>query len=265
VIDWRNVALLGIDVGFSERKNTTGIASYRFGHEASLHCVGSLAEHRANVLRDGSLYHAIAIDGPIVPVSEGPRQIVRLCERVLSRGMFGKRCKPGFSHFGTGLKLRQAATTIAFEMPLQKLTASVPVVEAFPNAFLGVMLDDCAYREMGRIPRGKKSDVFFKRAVADRAFDRLFDCLQWDGMSLNAQIAALAKATTRISHEHRAAIVCMLTAACALSTRAEMIGDQIGGHICLPPLDVWADWAKRELEAQCSQTWGSRAIQQARP
>jgi hypothetical protein len=166
--------------------------------------------------------------------------------------MFGQRCKPGFSHFGTGLQLRQAATTIALEMPFQKRTANVPIVEAFPNAFLGVMLDDCAYREMGRIPRGKKSDVFFKRAVADRAFDRLFHCLQWDSLRLSAQIAALAETTTRVSHEHRAAIVCVMTAACALSTKAKMIGDDIGGHICLPPIDVWADWAKRELEAPSS-------------
>jgi predicted nuclease with RNAse H fold len=252
VIDWRNVAFLGIDVGFSERRNTTGIASYRSGHEISLHCVGSLAEHRAAVLCDGSLYHAIAIDGPIVPVSKRPTQIVRLCERVLSRGMFGQRCKPGFSHFGTGLRLRQAATTIALEMPFQRWTASVPVVEAFPNAFLGVMLNDRAYREMGHIPRGKKSDMFFRRAVADRVFDRLFQYLQWDSRHLSAQIAALTEATTRISHEHRAAVVCVMTAACALSTKAKMIGDDIGGHICLPPLDVWADWAKCELEAQSS-------------
>jgi predicted nuclease with RNAse H fold len=252
VIDWRNVALLGIDVGFSKQRNTTGIASYRSGHEISLHCVGSLAQHRADVLRDGSLYNAIAIDGPIVPVPNRTAQIVRRCERVLSRGMFGQRCKPGFSHFGTGLQLRQAATTIALEMPFQKRTASAPVVEAFPNAFLGVMLDDDAYREMGRIPRGKKSDVFFKRAVTDRAFDRLFHCLQWETPNLKAQIAAIAEATTRISHEHRAAIVCVMTAACALSTKAQTIGDDVGGHICLPPLDVWADWAKRELAATLS-------------
>jgi predicted RNase H-like nuclease len=252
VIDWRGVTLLGIDVGFSQRRNTTGIASFRSGHEIDLHCVGSRVEHRANVLRDGSLYHAIAIDGPIVPACNGPTPMVRLCERVLSRGMFGQRCKPGFSHFGTGLQLRQAATTIALEMPLHKRTASVPVVEAFPNAFLGVMLDDCAYREMGRIPRGEKSDVLFRRAVTDCAFERLFRCLQWESPRLNAQIAALAQTTTRISHEHRAAVVCVMTAACALSTKATMIGDDSGGHIWLPPLDVWADWARRELEAQLS-------------
>jgi predicted nuclease with RNAse H fold len=252
VVDWRNVSLLGIDVGFSERRKTTGIASYTFGQPARLHCVGSLPQDRAEVLLDRRLYDAIAIDGPIVPAATNSEQVIRRCERLLSKGRFGKRCKPGFSHFGIGLQLRRAATTIASEMPFQKRTAGVPVMEAFPNAFLGVMLDDCAYREMERIPRGKKSDVFFKRAVADRAFDRLFHFLEWADPRLGAQIAVLAEATTRISHEHRAAIICVMTAACALSTKAQMIGDNIGGHICLPPLDVWADWAKRELETQSS-------------
>jgi predicted nuclease with RNAse H fold len=252
VVDWRNVSLLGIDVGFSERRKTTGIASYTFGQATRLHCVGSFPQDRAEVLIDRPLYDAIAIDGPIVPKATSAEQVIRHCERLLSKGPFGKRCKPGFSHFGTGMRLRQAATTIALEMPFQKRTAGVPVVEAFPNAFLGVMLDDCAYLEMGRIPRGRKSDMFFKRAVADRAFDRLFHCLDWADPRLNAQIAALAEAATRISHEYRAAIVCVVTAACALSNKAIMIGDNIGGHMCLPPLDVWADWAKRELEAQSS-------------
>lgn len=66
LVRWEDVALLGIDVGFSERRKTTGIASYRFGQKLRLHCVGSLAEHRTEALRDGDLYDAIAIDGPIV-------------------------------------------------------------------------------------------------------------------------------------------------------------------------------------------------------
>jgi hypothetical protein len=164
VFDWRNVSLLGIDVGFSERRKTTGIASYTFGQPARLHCVGSLPRDRAEVLLDRPLYDAIAIDGPIVPTATNPEQIIRRCERRLSKGPFGKRCKPGFSHFGTGLKLRKAATTIASEMPGYRRHNGVRVVEAFPNAFLGVMLDDKTYAAFERIPRGKKSDIFFAQA-----------------------------------------------------------------------------------------------------
>jgi predicted nuclease with RNAse H fold len=247
VVDWRNVSLLGIDVGFSERRKTTGIASYSFGQAARLHCVGSLPQDRAEVLLNRPLYDAIAIDGPIVPTTNS-EQIIRRCERLLSRGAFSKRCKPGFSHFGTGLRLRQAATTIASEMPGYRRHNGVRVVEAFPNAFLGVMLDDKTYAAFERIPRGKKSDIFFTQASRDRAFDRLFECLGWDDVTLQEQIQAVARATTRISHEHRAALVCVLTAACALSGQAAYIGDEVGGNICLPPFSLWAGWARAAFE-----------------
>jgi hypothetical protein len=193
---------------------------------------------------DRPLYDAIAIDGPIVPTTIDSEQLIHRCERLLSKGLFGKRCKPGFSHFGTGLSLRKAATTIASEMPGYRRHNGVRVVEAFPNAFLGVMLDDRTYAAFERIPRGKKSDIFFAQASRGRIFDRLFECLGWDDDILREQIGAIARETTRISHEHRAAFVCVLTAACALSEQAAYIGDEVGGSICLPPLCLWADWAR---------------------
>jgi predicted nuclease with RNAse H fold len=248
VVDWRNLSLLGIDVGFSERRKTTGIAAYTFGQPARLHCVGSLPENRAEVLLDRPLYDAIAIDGPIVPTATNPEQVIRRCERLLSKGPFGNRCKPGFSHFGTGLKLRKAATMIASEMQGYRRHSGVRVVEAFPNAFLGVMLDDKTYAAFERIPRGKKSDIFFTQASRDRTFDRLFECLGWDDAVLQEQIQAVACETTRVSHEHRAALVCVLTGACALSDQAAYVGDEVGGSICLPPLCLWAAWAKAALE-----------------
>jgi predicted nuclease with RNAse H fold len=248
VVDWRNVSLLGIDVGFSERRKTTGIASYAFGQTTVLHCVGSLPQNRTAVLSGGSLYDAIAIDGPIVPATTNHGQIIRRCERLLSKGLFGNRCKPGFSHFGTGLKLRKATAAIASEMPGYRQHNSVPVVEAFPNAFLGVMLDDKTHCVFERIPRGKKSDIFFAQASRDCTFDRLFECLGWDDVILREQIRAVAGETTRISHEHRAALVCVLTAACAVSGQAAYVGDDVGGSICLPPLCLWAGWAKTAIE-----------------
>jgi predicted nuclease with RNAse H fold len=253
VVDWRNVSLLGIDVGFSERRKTTGIASYTFGQPARLHCVGSLPQDRAEVLLDRPLYDAIAIDGPIVPIATSPEQIIRRCERLLSRGPFGNRCKPGFSHFGTGLKLRKAATTIASEMPDYRRHGDVRVVEAFPNAFLGVMLDDETYAAFETIPRGKKSGIFFAQAARDRTFDRIIEYLGWDDVILREQIQAVARETTRVSHEHRAAFVCVLTTACALSDQAVYVGDEVGGSICLPPLRLWADWARTAVEKSSDQ------------
>jgi predicted nuclease with RNAse H fold len=174
VVDWRDVSLLGIDVGFSERRKTTGIASYTFCQPVRLHCVGSLPQHRAEVLLDRPLYDAIAIDGPIIPTATNAEQVVRHCERLLSKGLFGRRCKPGFSHFGTGLSLRKAATTIASEMPGYRRHNGVRVVEAFPNAFLGVMLDDKTYAAFETIPRGRSPISFSQKLlVAARSTDFL--------------------------------------------------------------------------------------------
>jgi predicted nuclease with RNAse H fold len=103
---------------------------------------------------DRALYDAIAIDGPLVPTATNSERVIRRCERLLSKDSFGKRCKPGFSHFGTGLRLRKAATTIASEMSDYRRHSGVRVVEAFPNAFLGVMLDDKTHAAFERIPRG---------------------------------------------------------------------------------------------------------------
>ncbi len=247
MVDWRNVGLLGIDVGYSERRKTTGIASYRFGQSAILSCVGSLPQNRAEALSHQPPYDAVAIDGPIIPATANPDQIIRHCERVLSRGLFGKRCKPGFSHFGTGLQLRKATTMIVGEMPSYRRHDGAPLVEAFPNAFLGVMLDEETYSAFERIPRGKKSDIFFAQASRGRAFDRLFECLGWNDAILREQVQTAARETTRVSHEHRAALVCVLTAACALSGQAVYIGDEASGSICLPPPSLWAGWAKTAI------------------
>lgn len=256
-VDWRDVSLLGIDVGFSERRETTGIASYRFGRDVRLHCVGSRSEHRAVALHDGTLYDAIAIDGPIV--RDTTTIAARRCEHILARGAFAKRCKAGFSHFGTGLKLRHAATSIANEMPAYKRSARSPVVEAFPNAFLGVMLDDVAYEAMGSpIPRGSKSDIFFAQAVKDGRFEDLLEYLDWNDDRLRDTLNSVASSPTRAAHEHRAALVCVLTAGCAVSGTADYVGDEAGGFICLPPRQLWAAWA-RDAVANVSPPSGLRS------
>jgi predicted nuclease with RNAse H fold len=133
-------------------------------------------------------------------------------------------------------------------MPIYRRHSGVRVVEAFPNAFLGVMLDEKTFAAFERIPRGKKSDIFFAQASRDCSFDRLFECLGWNDVILREQIRAVAHETTRVSHEHRAALVCVLTAACALSGQAIYIGDEVGGSICLPPICLWASWAGKAID-----------------
>jgi hypothetical protein len=140
-VDWRNVSLLGIDVGFSKTRATTGIAVYEHGSLRSLCCVKSSSSK-------GSKFDAIAIDGPILPatVADG---LKRLSASLLIGRGFNVRCKPGMSHHGFGLDLRRAAEPIVAEACLpakpaskafgdKQIRHSIPLVEAFPNAFLVV-------------------------------------------------------------------------------------------------------------------------------
>jgi hypothetical protein len=241
-VDWRAVSLLGIDVGFSATRASTGIAQYRFGEGVRLDCARSSPAHRAAVLAHDHAFDAIAIDGPIVP--EPALLTARTCEQMLARKPFSRNCMAGYSHFGTGLLLRQAATEIAHEMRPRLRAHSSPLVEAFPNAFLAVLLDQAAIDTARPILRGTKSDVFYQNAVANGALIRLLDHLRWHDEALRAQVVALAADRSRAAHEHRAAMVCLLTAGCALSNNCERIGDAAGGFIHLPPRALWAEWAR---------------------
>ena len=48
-------------------------------------------------------------------------------------------------------------------------------------------------------------------------------------------------------HEKRGAWICLLTAACAASGEAELVGDAGSGWFWLPPLKLWAPWATEAL------------------
>ncbi len=248
MIDWRSVSLLGIDVGFSRTAKSTGVAVYDRGRLVTLTCIGSSPQNRADAMPNGMRFDAIAIDGPIVTATDGP-PTARACELILSRGAFSRRCKPGFSHFGFGLPLRAAATLIASEM--ESRARPTPqrrtIVEAFPNAFLGVLLSDDDYAALGPIKRGSKSDAYYARLAAARRFDAILDLLDWRDDALRTALYDIASMPTSAAHEHRAALVCLLTAACALSGTASYVGDAAGGFICLPPKELWAKWARDAL------------------
>jgi hypothetical protein len=254
VVDWQNVSLLGIDVGFSKARATTGIAVYEHGALRSLCCVKSSSKDRAAVVPSASKFDAVAIDGPILPIS-ADNKLKRVCESLLIGRGFHTRCKPGMSHHGYGLDLRRATAPIADEACLLAKPASVsfgdkqvrdsfPIVEAFPNAFLGVLLDDADYQVIGRVSRGEKFDRIFEHAVLKGRTPSLLEELGWEAPKLAEAIHSEALSANRASHEKRAALVCLLTAACALSGNAEYVGDTLGGWICLPPQKLWAPWAR---------------------
>jgi hypothetical protein len=252
-VDWQNVSLLGIDVGYSEKKRTTGVAIYNNGELLEPLCVGSSREARRAVIETYAPFDEIAVDGPILPL-EAAGDLRRLCEYSLIGGLFAKRCKPGLSHHGEGLKLREAAARVASdEFITRKSPAAQRVFEAFPNGFLGVLIEDEVYqKKFCKIKRGKKSDVFYRYAAETGKFDTLLEILNWRDSAITEALKREAANCTRQGHERRAALICLLTAACALSGKCRVVGDEFGGTICLPPEVMWQPWAIDNLAMRLS-------------
>jgi predicted RNase H-like nuclease len=244
--------IIGLDVGFSQDRPTSGVAhldstSLRLGHATSEW------SSRERVLGPINTVEVAAVDAPIVPdVAHGQRDV----ERLLSSGIFQRRCKPGASHVrGTGQGLRQAgretASQLASVTPERPLPKEFPrawkgtnIVEAFPNAFLGVCLDESLYAEMPKLKRGEK-------------FDWLFDA--WCRGGLFPQIAALFGLETAgvvdachrtDHHDERGALVCLFTAASVATGQYVAMGEKLGGYIFLPPWQLWSNWARREVDHQ---------------
>src|SRR6185295_18014333 len=78
--------LMGIDVGFSKARRTTGIACLEADH-LTLELAGTSWESRKAKIPDGFQPCVIAIDGPLLPL--GPDlQVRRHVESVFSRAPF---------------------------------------------------------------------------------------------------------------------------------------------------------------------------------
>jgi hypothetical protein len=247
----KDINLLGIDVGFSKSRPTTGIAWSANGTHAAAKTHTDWKRRQLH-LPPATNFSVIAIDGPLVPIGS-PDLLVRTCEQVLARSAFQKWCKPGSSHFGTGLQLKRAVFETASQF---KHLTSVPIfanavfrdvaiVEAFPNAFLGVLLPDQTFGAK-QILRGKKFDWMYEHVVEAGRFGDLLALIGLDAPDLLRRIEA------ERDHEKRAANICLLTAACAATGKAEVVGDAISGWIWLPPRNLWASWASEALTRNLS-------------
>lgn len=219
--------LLGIDVGFSKVQKSTGIA-FVCDDELTVYRANSTQEDRQRSIPKGFKPAITAFDGPLLPDGVDPLTI-RQCEKFFSRGLFCRRCKPGLSHFGTGLSLREATTEAA-----RQFKGYGRAVEAFPNLFLGVMVCDEDYRKMPALRRGQK-------------FDWLYDCAHKKITLLREHMklpdAVFTRIITEKDHEMRAALICLLTAALEHAGTAIKAGDTEGGWFWLPPIDLWEPWA----------------------
>jgi hypothetical protein len=115
------------------------------------------------------------------------------------------------------------------------------VIEAFPNAFLGVCLDDDVYARMPKLRRGHK-------------FAWLYD--QWKRLRLVESLPALTSEEHQFfgetfqqtnHHEHQAAIICILTGLLVARNEFVAVGDAQGGWFFLPPWSSWKEWARNAV------------------
>lgn len=239
------IRVAGLDVGLSLERKTSGLAII-VGPNISLDRRVGGANAYQPILAAGS-FQVIAIDGPIVP-DKGEALSKRAVERLFASGRFQRRCKPGFSHVkGTGLELRRAAGSAA-DCLAAATSASPPflgvqsssIVEAFPNAFLGVCLDDRCYEAMPALKRGQKFDWLYDQWVQQKLVARL--PLPSDAKHLPMWFARTS------DHEERAALVCALTALLVAHGTFTAIGDESGGWFFLPPWNNWQCWARTAVE-----------------
>jgi hypothetical protein len=235
-------SLLGVDVGFAKDARSTGLA-WRVNGVIGACRTGSAWSARSLSLPAGVTFDLAALDAPLVPA--GPGIPIRGCEAAFYRGAFWNRCRPGMSHHGRGLELRRAgeiasaqftAVLHGKEISAGAAVPGVPVVEAFPNTFLGVLLPERVYAPCTKI-KGAKSDWLYQACVAEGVFVRLVEALGWP---LAPTVDRLA---SERNHDIRAALICLLTAGFASAGTAAVVGDAQGGWFWLPPVDLWADWA----------------------
>ena len=195
-----------------------------------------------------------AIDGPLL------RDLIcqkRACEYIFTLGLFSRRCKPGFSHVpGTGRRFREAAQETAKQLAsltrghdptseFPHVWAGKNLVEAFPNAFLGVLIPGARFDARPGLRRGKKFDWLYEQCSITLAFRHVIDAI---GSEKVRDLLQAIEANR--DHEERAALVCLLTAAAVAVGRYTAVGDEQGCYFFLPPWDSWEEWARQEINRQ---------------
>lgn len=253
--------VLGIDVGWSERREANGLCLLEWDREKirwETLLVGNEELKKRWALRKlcgDKRVLAIAIDGPLRPgLKVEPTH--RTAEAALSRGIFQKRGKPGSTASKAGRLLHAHATEWARlaseELNLQGLRLPLSVhpkaiFEAFPNLFLSILRDEPAFRS--RLPRGKVVDRLFREpAIAFKLAELVESALP--GRVGTAAFEAIG------GHDRIAAACCAMTALAVASGKFAAVGATLDGFIALPPVRLWGAarsgagaWAKPALDA----------------
>ena len=247
---------LGIDVGYNQNQPTTGLCLLTLDQGVlQWECLNthtddaSRREDLRTLTDQRTPISAVGIDGPLahklVPVKE-----YRAADRILSLGVFQCFCKPGQTNSPAGQSLNEHATLLAnivlglMANRLLQIDAGAhlhhihdrQIVEAFPNAFLGVLLRAGHFAEVPP-DRGEKFDYLWDTAVANGSLQQAV--LHVAPQNRAHQITFRNQIDNIADHDHRAAFICALTAMCIARNQYVAVGDPNHGQIILPPHDVW--------------------------
>ena len=240
----------GIDVGLTLVAPTSGICRTGPGGEIVAH---TYIDRLSRTAAFGFPFkpHVIAIDAPVLQ-EDVMHYHARACEKVFVWGDFQRRCKCGESQVrGTGQALRRAGADTAHSFaaqvssgecarPFPRIFGSHNVIEAFPNAFLGISLPEAIFESVPA--RGEKFDWLYERWIAQDTPQRLRTLLNWKRERYWQHVL---ESTQR---DERAAVICALTAICVLRGSYVAVGESQGGYFFLPPWSVWMPWARNTLD-----------------
>lgn len=263
-------SVIGIDIGCSPVRRSSAICRLDWSETEIVWTIRRFRtveperQEAIAALCGGQPVLAAALDGPLQP-GFGIIGRYRTAERMLTRRLRPLIGKPGQSSAPVGKLLNFHANACALH--LLQLSALLPathavriddsaVAEAFPSAFLGLMIEDPAALSARR---GDRSDVFFRHLAESGGLDALLrHCLP--GRSPSAAFSGVAH------HDDRAALVCALTALCLARGDFVAVGDD-DGWIILPPRRLIrpAQWAL--LEANAAEAPGAplHVAEPARP
>jgi hypothetical protein len=245
-------SVLGVDVGFSPSRRSSAVCRLDWDETG---CSFSVERFRYEAAERERVIATVAGAVPLLAAAfDGPLRSgfdvigrYRTAERMLTRRLGAKIGKPGQSSAPVGRRLNAAANECA-RVVLARCTVGasahacriheLAVVEAFPNAFLGVLLKEPAAVAARRSDR---SDAFFEHLVASGGLAQLLEHLL-PGRRLRASLGTLT------NRDDRAAIVCALTALSVVVSDFTAVGDA-DGWIVLPPWRAIQPWARSDLMA----------------
>jgi hypothetical protein len=150
------------------------------------------------------------------------------------------------------LQLRCAAKA-AYDDFSHVLGLNGRIVEAFPNAFLAVLLSEKAFNSASKPRRRRRFDWLYELAVRTETLRSTLS------KEIDLPDMVWDRIATEKDHERRAALICLLTAALAAKGTAHKVGGAEGGWFWLPPLSLWQGWAQDGLRA-ATERWVARSI-----